>query len=104
MNGQQFFQSYLVSYLFWLGIPLGSLALLMLHNLTGGGWGSAIRPYLETAVATLPLTAFFFIPLLLGLDFLYPWAHASSDLLEKPLNPNQQLYLQTQYFILRALI
>src|SRR2546423_13291191 len=36
---EQFFRSWLLAYLFWLGIPLGSCAILMLQHLTGGGWG-----------------------------------------------------------------
>jgi len=44
MNRQQFFRSYLVAYIFWAGIALGSLALLMLQHLTGGGWGLAVNP------------------------------------------------------------
>ncbi|RPI21365.1 MAG: hypothetical protein EHM70_25220, partial [Chloroflexota bacterium] len=38
-----FFQSYLFAYLFWLELSLGSLALTMLHNLVGGGWGVLVR-------------------------------------------------------------
>ncbi|HEY2159598.1 MAG TPA: hypothetical protein VGH33_28500, partial [Isosphaeraceae bacterium] len=34
-----FFPAYLVAYLFWVGIALGSISLLLLHNLTGGQWG-----------------------------------------------------------------
>ena len=49
MNRQQFFHSYLVAYMFWAGIALGSLALLMLQHLTGGGWGLVIRRVLEAA-------------------------------------------------------
>jgi hypothetical protein len=31
---QRTFQSYLFSYVFWFSIPLGSMALLMMHHLT----------------------------------------------------------------------
>jgi hypothetical protein len=34
-----FFRAYLSAYLFWIGISLGCLALLMLHHLVGGRWG-----------------------------------------------------------------
>ena len=43
--------------LFLLGLPLGALALLMVHGLTGGRWGDAMRPALRATVATLPLAA-----------------------------------------------
>ncbi len=40
---RQFFQSYLIGWTFCTGIGVGSLALLMLQHLTGGGWGLVIR-------------------------------------------------------------
>src|SRR4026208_369327 len=54
MNRQQFFRSYLVAYIFWAGIALGSLALLMLQHLTGGGWGLVIRRVREAAARAIP--------------------------------------------------
>src|SRR2546426_5949167 len=38
----QFFRSYLLAYVFWIGFPLGSMALLMLHHLAGGYRGFEI--------------------------------------------------------------
>ena len=35
-NREQFFHSYLLAYVFWMSIPLGCMAILMLHHLTGG--------------------------------------------------------------------
>ena len=39
----------------WIGWPLGCLALLLVHVLTGGRWGDAIRPQLIAGIGTLPL-------------------------------------------------
>src|SRR5438132_534018 len=61
-----FFRSYLVAYLFWFGIALGSMALVMIYHLTGGAWGATIRRVAESAYGTLPLLALLFIPFLLG--------------------------------------
>ena len=72
---QQFFQSYLFAYVFWLGIALGCLGIVMLHNLSGGAWGIVIRRLLECGMKTLPLMALLFLPLLFGLHHLYEWAH-----------------------------
>lgn len=47
LKRDQFFQAYLVGFTFWTGIAVGSLALLMLQHLTGGGWGLVIRRVLE---------------------------------------------------------
>ncbi len=54
---RQIFAAYLVGYLFWLGIVLGSLGLTMLHHLVGGSWGLVIRRPLEAGAATVPLMA-----------------------------------------------
>src|SRR6185295_17592660 len=69
----QFYRSYLFAFSFWAGISVGSLAILMLQHLTGGGWGFVIRRLLEAATRTLPLMAVLFIPIILGSHSLYPW-------------------------------
>ena len=53
----QFFRAYLAAYLFYLGIGLGSLVILMIYHLTGGAWGFLIRRILEAGMRTLPLLA-----------------------------------------------
>ena len=63
MAGQaRFFQAYLVAYTFWMGLVLGSLALLMVQHLSGGAWGIVIRRPLEAAVRTMPIMALLFMP------------------------------------------
>lgn len=69
-----FFRSYLPACLFWIGLPLGSLALLLVHGLTGGGWGAFLRPVLAASAGALPVNVLLFIPLAFGLGALYPWA------------------------------
>ena len=44
MSGMdRFYQAYLVAWTFWLGVALGSMALLMVQHLSGGAWGVVIR-------------------------------------------------------------
>ena len=62
----QFFRAYLAAYLFYLGIALGSMVLLMVYHLTGGSWGLLIRRILEAAMRTLPLLAVLFLPIACG--------------------------------------
>jgi hypothetical protein len=64
---ERFFQSYLVGFLFWSGVALGCLAVLMLQHITGGRWGAVIRRIMESGSRTLPLVALKFVPLLFGL-------------------------------------
>ena len=73
----QFFRSYLLGFMFWLGISLGSMAFLMIQHLTGGKWGMVIRRPLEAAMRVLPLMLILFIPLAAaGIPYLYDvWLH-----------------------------
>jgi hypothetical protein len=68
-----FFRAYLVGYQFWLGVALGCLVILMLQYLTGGRWGLLLRRLLESGARTLLLLAVLFVPVLLGIPWLYRW-------------------------------
>jgi len=101
-NGrQEFFRAYLLSYMDWLGIALGSMAIIMIRHLTGGGWGVVIRRLQGAAMRTLPLLAALFIPIILGMQYLYPWAQdlegANAQLLRI-----HAAYLYPKFFIFRA--
>ncbi len=100
-NHDQFFRSYLFAYAFWIGIPLGSLALLMLQHLTGGGWGMVIRRPLEAATRTLPLMLVLVVPIMLGVHALYPWTHEEeiADLARL----GKTAYLNVPFFIGRTI-
>ncbi len=94
VDPRQFFFSYLVGFLFWLGLSLGCLCVLMLHHLTGGGWGYVIQRFLQAAVMLLPLMALFFVPICFGLHYLYPWA--------QPHEVSQELTLQRRHALLNV--
>src|SRR5216684_5627148 len=70
----QFYRAYLLGFMAWLGVALGSMAILMIRHLTGGGWGMVIRRILGAAMRTLPLLALLFIPMLFAVKHIYPWA------------------------------
>lgn len=103
LNHDQFFQSYLVGFTFWTGIAVGSVALLMLQHLTGGGWGFVIRRVLEAASRTLPMMALLFIPVILGSHSLYPWTH-QEELAKYPVVRGKTPYLNVTFFSIRAVI
>jgi hypothetical protein len=100
---EQFFRSYLLGFTFWAGIALGSLALLMLQYLTGGGWGFVIRRILEASTRTLPLVALLFVPILLGTHTLYPWTH-QEEIDKHPVIQAKTAYLNVPFFTIRAFI
>lgn len=98
---EQFFRAYLAAYLFYWGIALGSLAILMIHHLTGGAWGFLIRRILEAATRTLPLLAVLFTPIAWGVGYLYLWAQPQAVAQSEKLQ-YQQFYLNPAFFWFRA--
>src|ERR671923_2783939 len=74
INFDQFLHSWLIGFLFCLGLTLGSLALLMLQHLSGGQWGLVSRRVFEAATRTLPFVALLFVPILIGLPKIFEWA------------------------------
>ena len=100
---ERFFQAYLVAYAFWIGIVLGSMALLMIYHLTGGAWGLVIRRPLEAAVRTLPIMAALFLPIVFGMHDLYHWSHADVAA-NDPVIREKALYLNKEFFLVRQAI
>jgi hypothetical protein len=99
----QFLRSYLFGFLFWLGISLGCLALQMVHNLSGGGWGLGIKRILEAGSRNLRLAWLLFLPIALGLPQLYVWARpgqvAADDVLQL-----KAPFLNVPFFLGRAVV
>jgi hypothetical protein len=98
---EQFLRSYLIAFMLWLGVALGSLAILMLHHLTGGAWGLVIRRHLEAATRTLPFLTIAFLPIAVGLRALYVWARPEV-MAADPILQAKQLYLNAPFFLARA--
>jgi hypothetical protein len=101
----RFFQSYLMAFMFVLGLSLGSLGLLMLQHLTGGQWGIMTRRPLESATRVLPVVAVFFLPIaIFGMKHLYgEWLNAPPKG-EGSLSDLQKSYLTSNGFLIRAVI
>ena len=97
----QFFRSYLVAYLYWIGIALGSLVILMIQHVTGGPWGVRIRRILEASTRTLPLLTLLFVPIAFGIHDLFEWSHESVVAHDKILQ-HKSVYLNEQFFLVRA--
>lgn len=100
----RFFQSYLLAFIFVLGLTLGSLGLLMLQHLTGGNWGIMIRRPLESATRNLPVVAVLFVPIFFGMKYLYAaWLNAPASG-EGALSEFQRSYLTPNGFRVRAIL
>jgi len=101
---EQFFRSYLVGYMMWLGATLGGLALLMMQYLTKGNWGFVLRRQLEAASRNVPLMALLFVPLAIAIwnHRLYPWLSSMSP--EDAALPKFQQYLTVRGMLARAVV
>jgi len=71
--------AYLAAWILSLGIPLGSLCLLMIHALTGGDWGLELRDDWIDAIRFLPFALALSLPLLCGAPWLFEWARSAHD-------------------------
>jgi hypothetical protein len=103
LDRTQFFRAYLIGFVFWIGITVGSLALLMLQHLTGGVWGLVIRRVLEASTRTLPLMMVLFVPIAFGLRQIYPWTDSGFMQQTEALRTKAS-YLSPTFFLGRVVI
>jgi len=104
----EFYRAYLLGFMCWLGLALGSMAILMIRHLTGGGWGTVIRRILGAAMRTLPLLTLLFIPVIFGIHRIYIWAQPLGNIEDKHFREHleqiTQSYLTVNGFVVRAAI
>lgn len=94
-----FLPAWLFASITGLALPLGAMAVLMTHNLTGGRWGEPVRGPLKAIIATLPIMLLLFVPLLLSAGELFAWAAPASPLPE--VVRAKQFYLNLPFLYLR---
>ena len=102
-NREEFFQSWLIGFIFCLGLTLGSLGLLMLQHLSGGQWGFIGRRIFESAAGTVPLMALLFVPILFAMPELFKWAVPGITDKDAVLKA-KEAYLNVPFFMVRAVI
>ena len=66
--------AWLVCWLGWGSIPIGSLALLMLVALIPGTWRQLYARPLTVGATLMPVVAIAAIPVLVGIHSIYPWS------------------------------
>jgi len=103
LDPEQFFRSWLLGWLFWLGVAVGSLGLAMLNQLTGGLWGQVPRRFHEVAARTIPFKAVLFLPVLVGLQSLYSWARPEVMATDEVLQ-SKAAYLNVGFFLVRSVV
>lgn len=99
-GADRFYEAYLIAWVAWTGVGIGSLGLLMVQHLTGGAWGLVIRRILEAATRTIPVMAVLGVPLLAGMGHLYHWTHADVAAAD-PVIRDKAAYLNVPFFLAR---
>ena len=102
VDRDQFFRSWLIAYLLFLGIALGSMALMMIQHLSGGTWG-VFRRIFEASSRTIPFMFVLFLPVILGMTTLYVWTHPEHVQADEILR-HKSAYLNSPFFIGRAVL
>jgi len=103
LDPAQAFHSYLIGFLWCLGLTLGPLGMLFVWHMTGGRWGFSMRRIWEAATRNIYYCAFLFLPILLwGYRYIYPWTKPETI----PANLQFLLhdYLNYKFFFVRAVI
>ena len=101
VDPEQLARSWLLGVVFWVGISIGCLALLMIHHLTSGRWGVVVRRILEASAAVLPLLGLLLVPVLLSLDELYLWTQ-DAVVAADPVLRKKAPWLDEPFFVARV--
>jgi hypothetical protein len=99
-----FLRSWLYAFLFWLGLTLGSLVLLMIQYTSGGNWGRMGRRFWEAAASLIPMMFICWLPIAIGMKELFPWASMRHDEAVKELGQKAVVYLTPFGFWFRGVI
>jgi hypothetical protein len=103
INWKQFLHSWLIAFMWWLGLTLGPMVLLMLQYVSGGNWGRIGRRFWEAATHNLWLMLLCWIPIVVGMkqNALYPWTKMQPDVLGAT---RAAYYLNPTFFIVRGIL
>jgi hypothetical protein len=99
---RQFYFCWLVAYLYFLSLALGSLFLVLCLFVCHAGWSVSLRRVLENTMATLPIFAVLFIPVWLGRHELYIWTDPAEVAKEAALR-GKSGYLNETFWVIRAI-
>lgn len=105
-DGRQAAFSYLMAFIFWHSIAFGGLIHLMIQHAINASWGVVVRRLAEGVAGTMPVLALLFLPLLAGLELLYPWVRPGVEgggvVAERALE--RGAYLNVPFFVVRAAV
>lgn len=95
-------EAWLLGFMLVAGLSTGALAVLMLGHLLRSEGMDAVRHPLEALAGALPLVALLALPVLIGVEHLYPWAGPEAARL--PLPPWREEWFRPGPFRLRMVL
>jgi hypothetical protein len=98
--------SYLASWIFAASVCVGALLWVQIAHTLGAGWMVVLRRRAEDIVGALPVLCILFVPILLGLSAVYPWARPEGDWDDKLREAvaSKHGWLSTPFFAVRAIL
>jgi hypothetical protein len=99
LDAKAMLASYLATWFAVSAIPIGALGVLLVAYLVRAGWTSDLREPLTGAALILPFAAVLFIPIIVGLGWVYPWVSKAST-----LPAFKAVYLSPWFFVLRSVL
>jgi hypothetical protein len=98
--------AYLIAFVYWLGLSIGAMTLVLANNVAGAKWNVTVRRLGESLGATVPLFALLFLPLLLGAKHIWIWVDPSPALGAETLKAlvHKAPYLNLSSFTIRAAV
>jgi hypothetical protein len=104
VDAERALYSYLAAFAYGLSLALGGLLLVMIAHTSDAKWFVVVRRLAEAVASTLPLFALLFVPILVGMERIYPWvpplARLSPELQAEVAK--KQAYLNVPFFVVRA--
>lgn len=109
-DADHYFRAYLYAFLFWNGLGLGLMSLLMIHHLVAGAWGFTIQRIMEAGARTIPFQFILFIPIGVSLLMhgnpesgvkLFHWA-VPGVMESDHLLHHKAPYLNVSFFLIRS--
>ncbi len=102
-NPEHFFLSYTVAFAYTTFIGLGAFFFVMVQYLTGSAWSVTMRRIMENLMMTLPIGLLLFVPIIIGMKYIYPWMNPQVVAASEALRAKSG-FLSQNFFILRGVV
>ena len=97
------YHAYLAAYAFASSAAIGCIAFVCIAHAANTTWPVAVRRLPEAVAPALPVLALLFVPVLLGVPALYPWARpAAYPERVRHLLEHRQAFMNLPFFAVRA--